>query len=592
MAIIGIDLGTTTTVVARLNEVGKPQIVMNWENMPFTYSSLEFPADGEGAPVLGQDDQARQEVTPLAFQEYKRNMGTDHVYQVGTRRYTAADFSAIMLRRQREHIVNELSTIERLVITTPANFGQKARQDTLAAAAAAGLPIPELIDEPTAAALYYIESAAVPLDGLCVVFDFGGGTLDVSLVEVRGRYVKVKGSKGVAKLGGMDLDRALLGLLRRKFEAEHGSLQDGDSDLIEYLARNTKHRLTEADRVSVIVFSTQYGRRKVEVTRMEFEEVARPIIAQGRVRGVLLMSRSPRALFRGVYEDRGKIVFGLVLILALLTLMAGLVSRGITRPIVALSRAAREVTAGRGDVPETPSTAAIEIRALYEDFREMAEAIETRSRYLRDFAAAVSHEFKTPLAGIGGAVELLQDHFETMSAAERRRFLDNIAADNARLTQLVTRLLDMARADMARPEAGAAVDILPAARRVADSQPALKVTIDLTDDLPAIAVPEATIEAVLTTLLENSRQAGARSVVISAAVEAGQLCLAVQDDGPGIAEADRERLFEPFFTSHRADGGTGLGLSIARSLLAASHASIAAAPCKAGARFELRLPLA
>jgi len=280
MAIIGIDLGTTTTVVARLNEVGKPQIVMNWENMPFTYSSLEFPADGEGAPVIGQDDQARQEVTPLAFQEYKRNMGTDHVYQVGARRYTAADFSAIMLRRQREHIINELSTIERLVITTPANFGQKARQDTLAAAAAAGLPIPELIDEPTAAALYYIESAAVPLDGLCVVFDFGGGTLDVSLVEVRGRHVKVKGSKGVAKLGGMDLDRALLGLLRRKFEAEHGSLQDGDSDLIEYLARNTKHRLTEADRVSVIVFSTQYGRRKVEVTRVEFEEVARPIIAQ------------------------------------------------------------------------------------------------------------------------------------------------------------------------------------------------------------------------------------------------------------------------------------------------------------------------
>jgi signal transduction histidine kinase len=319
---------------------------------------------------------------------------------------------------------------------------------------------------------------------------------------------------------------------------------------------------------------------------------ARPIIAEGRVRGVLLMSRSPRALFRGVYEDRGKIVFGLVLIVALLILMAGIVSRGISRPIVALSRAAREVTAGRGDVPETPRTAAVEIRALYEDFREMAEAIETRSRYLRDFAAAVSHEFKTPLAGIGGAVELLQDHFETMSAEERRRFLDNIAADNARLTQLVTRLLDMARADMARPEAGAAVDLLPAARRVADSQPALQVTIDLTDDLPAVAVPEATIEAVLTTLLENSRQAGARSVVLSAAVEAGQLCLAVQDDGPGVAEANRERLFEPFFTSHRADGGTGLGLSIARSLLAASHATIAAAPCSLGARFEVRLPLA
>jgi len=280
MAILGIDLGTTTTVVALLNEVGKPQILMNWENMPFTYSSIEFTDDEAGAPIIGQDDQARNEVNPLSFREYKRHMGTDHAYQVGSRRYSAADFSALMLRRQREHILNELSNIERLVITTPANFGQKARQDTLAAAAAAGLPVPELIDEPTAAALFYIESATVPLDGLCVVFDFGGGTLDVSLVEVRGRQVKVKGSKGVAKLGGMDLDSALLALLFRKFEQEHGTLRQGDSDLNEYLARNTKHRLTESDRASVVIFSTQYGRRKIEVARLEFEEVARPFIAK------------------------------------------------------------------------------------------------------------------------------------------------------------------------------------------------------------------------------------------------------------------------------------------------------------------------
>ena len=85
----------------------------------------------------------------------------------------------------------------------------------------------------------------------------------------------------------------------------------------------------------------------------------------------------------------------------------------------------------------------------------MAEAIARRSRYLRDFAAAVSHEFKTPLAGITGAVELLQDHDETMSAGRARRFLDNIAADSARLSQLVARLLDLARADMARPDADA-----------------------------------------------------------------------------------------------------------------------------------------
>jgi two-component system, OmpR family, sensor histidine kinase ChvG len=319
---------------------------------------------------------------------------------------------------------------------------------------------------------------------------------------------------------------------------------------------------------------------------------ARPIIVEGRVVGVLLLSRSPRALFRGVYEDRGKILLGLVIILGMLVVMAALVSRGISRPIVALSQAARAVTAGRGTVPETPTTAAVEIRALYEDFREMAEAIDRRSRYLRDFAAAVSHEFKTPLAGIGGAVELLQDHFETMTAEERRRFLDNIAADNARLNQLVTRLLDMARADMTRPEAGVAVDLAAAVRSVvagqSDSAPDLRVELDTL--LPAVAVPAATLEAVLTTLIENSRQAGAGVVTFRSRVERRRVILSVQDDGPGIAEADLGRLFEPFFTSKRAAGGTGLGLSIARSLLDASHGRIVAVASDHGALFEVELP--
>src|SRR6185369_3128858 len=161
---------------------------------------------------------------------------------------------------------------------------------------------------------------------------------------------------------------------------------------------------------------------------------ARPIIVDGKVVGVVLLSRSPRALFRGIYEDRGKIALGVLGIFGLLVLLSGLVSRGVTRPIEALSAASREVAAGGGAVPETPSTAAVEIRALYEDFRAMAARIERRSGYLRDFAAAVSHEFKTPLAGINGAAELLQDHFATMSDVDRRRFLANIAADGERLS--------------------------------------------------------------------------------------------------------------------------------------------------------------
>jgi two-component system sensor histidine kinase ChvG len=319
---------------------------------------------------------------------------------------------------------------------------------------------------------------------------------------------------------------------------------------------------------------------------------ARPVVVNGRVEGVILTSRSPRALFRGIYQDRVKIGLGIVGTLGLIAFLAVLVSRGIARPIEALSRAAREVTTGGGALPPPPATAAVEIRTLYEDFGRMAEAVDRRSRYLRDFAAAVSHEFKTPLAGIQGAVELLQDH-DDMEPDQRRRFLDNIAADGARLSALVTRLLDLARADMARPEAGLAVDVrTPVARAVDARSGPLQITVALPDDAPLIAVPASTVEMVLSTLLENSRQAGAAHAVLSATVQGDALILTLSDDGPGVAPADNRRIFEPFFTTRRGEGGAGLGLSIARALLAANHATLALVPSATGAVFELKLPLA
>lgn len=319
---------------------------------------------------------------------------------------------------------------------------------------------------------------------------------------------------------------------------------------------------------------------------------ARPIVVNGRVEGVVLTSRSPRALFRGMYQDRIKIGLGIVGTLGFLSLLAVLVSRGIARPIEVLSRVSREVASGGGQVPPPPATAAIEIRDLYEDFGHMAQAVERRSRYLRDFAAAVSHEFKTPLAGIQGAVELLQDH-DDMEPDQRRRFLDNIAADGRRLSALVTRLMDLARADMARPEAGLSVDLRPAVMKAVDARSGeLAITVDLPDHLPMVAVPGASIEMVVSTLLENSRQAGAGVATVRAHMTEEAVVLSISDDGPGVAPADVERVFEPFFTTRREQGGAGLGLSIAQALLAANKATLNLAPSGKGATFEIRLPLA
>ena len=248
---------------------------------------------------------------------------------------------------------------------------------------------------------------------------------------------------------------------------------------------------------------------------------ARPIIVNGRVVGVLLMSRSARALFRGLYEDRGKIAIGIAAILALLVLLSGLLSRGIARPIEALGAATRAVAAGRGSIPPVPQTATIEIQGLYADFAAMAVAIDHRSRYLRDFAHAVSHEFKTPLAGIRGVLELLADHGPEMSEADRARFLANADADAGRLTLLVTRLLDLARADMTAEDGGRA-ELGPVLARMADAHRAPGFAVDCAaSDLPVLALSQTTLEAILETLIENSRQSGAGSVAITVRHDTG-----------------------------------------------------------------------
>lgn len=318
---------------------------------------------------------------------------------------------------------------------------------------------------------------------------------------------------------------------------------------------------------------------------------ARPIVVNGRVVGVVLLSRSARALFRGLYEDRGKIALGVGAILAALFGLTALLSRSIARPVEALSLATRHVAGGHGQVPPPPSTAAAEIQDLYRDFAVMAAAIERRSRYLRDFAHAVSHEFKTPLAGIRGALELVGEH--DMTASERRRFLANADADADRLQRLVTRLLELARADMTATPAHAATDLHAVAATVADAARDERFAVELAlPPLPPIGAPAASLEAMLTTLMENARQAGATYVRLDADGRGDVICLRVADDGPGVPPADRARIFEPFFTTRRATGGSGLGLPIVRSLLDAAGGEIALVPSPAGSCFALTLPIA
>lgn len=320
----------------------------------------------------------------------------------------------------------------------------------------------------------------------------------------------------------------------------------------------------------------------------------RPVLVSGRVVGLVMLSRSPRGLFLGIYQDRGKIALGVALILATLLVLAGLLSRAIARPIDRLARATRDVSHGHIEVPETPATAAIEIRQLYGDFRAMAERIEQRSRYLRDFAAAVSHEFKTPIAGITGALELIGDHGATMSEEERHRFIGNAVADADRLSRLVQRLQDLARADMMTVASNARTDVATAVCEAAEAfhSDALVIEVVAPSMVPPVNIPREVLKTVLESLFANSRQAAAGHIVVTVRPSETWVEIEVTDDGSGIPSSDHDRVFETFFTGRREAGGTGLGLSIARSLLAASLGTISLKPKAEGASMIIKLVVA
>lgn len=321
---------------------------------------------------------------------------------------------------------------------------------------------------------------------------------------------------------------------------------------------------------------------------------ARAITVGGEVVGVVLVSRSPSALFRGMWEDWGKIAFGVGAIFALLVVIAAVLARTIVTPLERLSAATRALAGGRSAWLRRPTMEVREVQGLYTDFTAMAEAIERRGRYLRDFAASLSHEFKTPLAGIRGGIELLQDHAATMREDERVRFLSNMQGDADRLSRLVSRLMELAKADMGKASTGAQSALAPVLARLADAHggAGFAVEADLPKGLPALAMEEGALETVLATLIENARQSGATRLVVSTRGDGAAVRIALSDNGPGVPEADRIRIFDPFFTSKREAGGTGLGLPIARALVEGCGGELELAEGDGGAQFVLTLPVA
>ncbi|MGD9544298.1 MAG: ATP-binding protein [Methylocystis sp.] len=326
---------------------------------------------------------------------------------------------------------------------------------------------------------------------------------------------------------------------------------------------------------------------------------AMPVTLHGRVAGVVYASRTPSNVFKNFYEERGKVAAAGATIFVLALLIGSIFQRAITLPMRELM--SRTAAIARGDrAALTPVThhGTAEFAQLTQSFFDMAEALQSRSDFIATFAAHVSHELKSPLTAIQGAAELLREDVGTpaggMSDAERRRFLTNIIADTGRLTAIVQRLRELARAE-ATPIAGETT----LEKGLAELRSAFSaLRIEAEGPLSAsVGMSLENVSVALSHLADNAQRHGATKLTISCARKGDDLMIVVRDDGRGVSRANRDRIFDSFFTTQREEGGTGMGLAIVRAMLQAHGGSIdfieeGDDETSRGAAFAIAIPLA
>lgn len=274
---VGMDLGTTFSVVAHLLPDGRPVVIPNTDGSNTTPSIIAWE---NGKVEVGAEARELQEFgVPDVATFFKRAMGTaDWSLNVGDEEYSAPRLSSLILKHMKDTASSHLGeTVTRAVITVPAYFMNVQREATMEAAGLAGITPLSIINEPTAAALAYGVRANRD-GGIALVYDLGGGTFDVSLVEISEHELRVIGTDGNHELGGKDWDDRLIGELASRFHADFGEdpAQEALQDLLVN-AEALKKALSQRDTAGIrIAANGQTG--NYQVSRGEFEDLSRDLI--------------------------------------------------------------------------------------------------------------------------------------------------------------------------------------------------------------------------------------------------------------------------------------------------------------------------
>ncbi|RKO60999.1 Molecular chaperone [Caldibacillus debilis GB1] len=279
--IIGIDLGTTNSCVAVL-EGGEPKVIPNPEGNRTTPSAVAFK---NGERLVGEVAKRQAITNPNTVLSIKRHMGTDYKVEIEGKKYTPQEISAIILQYLKSYAEDYLGEpVKKAVITVPAYFNDAQRQATKDAGRIAGLEVERIINEPTAAALAY--GLDKEDDQTILVFDLGGGTFDVSILELGDGVFEVKATAGDNHLGGDDFDHAIMDYLIEEFKKEHGVDLSKDKMALQRLkdaAEKAKKDLSGVTSTQIslpFITANESGPLHLEttLTRAKFEELTAHLV--------------------------------------------------------------------------------------------------------------------------------------------------------------------------------------------------------------------------------------------------------------------------------------------------------------------------
>lgn len=283
--VIGIDLGTTNSCVAVM-EGGEAVIIPNAEGDRTTPSVVGFTKDGER--LVGQVAKRQAVTNPeRTISSIKRYMGTNHKVNIDGKEYTPQEISAFTLQKLKADAESYLGEpVTKAVITVPAYFSDSQRQATKDAGRIAGLEVLRIINEPTAAALAY--GLDKEEDQIILVYDLGGGTFDVSILELGDGVFEVKATSGNNALGGDDFDERIINYLVEEFKKAHGVDLSNDKMAMQRLkeaAEKAKHELSSVTTTNInlpFITATESGPLHMDVTltRAKFEELTADLVEQ------------------------------------------------------------------------------------------------------------------------------------------------------------------------------------------------------------------------------------------------------------------------------------------------------------------------